>query len=682
MKKTVLIILLILGIIGLVLHDFFLTLFLYLFVIYWIFRFLIWLKRKIFWKVRNRLILLVLLMGGIPLILWSAIFAGVFYLSLNNVSNSALSGFFEYSVFTVKQMGNQYIKHIENGTEEDFKHNSNLNTEYVVYNPQNGFIKNETEMLPEEAKQITENAENFRNKMILTVKSDNVYLMDVLDYYNEKKDKNWLITFTEINDDFTDMLFDSTKIAMNKIRITYGRGDTSSVFEQPVSIRNELFQRSGLYFYENLRDTSNYIESNSETDKNAVKIKFTKSTNDSLEIHLDEVSVEKTYSTSEKLDSILPFFMLTNLRNTLFPKRHYFLHLEYEADFDAFFDNSPMGIQIVILIVIVSISILLLFIAELVLFIMSLIIIRRISKSLYHLTKGTKEVQKGNFDYSVAVLGEDELGQMAQSFNYMIANVAKLLETEKEKEILQRELEIAATVQQTLFISSFPHYDDCEIYAKCLPARKVGGDYYDVIKINENCIDFLICDVSGKGISASLMMANLHSAIHSILRRYKDISVKEMVTFLNVHFYENSEATKYATFFYGRILRDEKKLIYCNAGHNPPILLKNNVSARLTEGGTVIGMFPEAEYEESVEDMSGETTLFLFTDGISEAENQEEDQFGEERIEIAVENMKNLTPEEITKKMIETVKIWTEPYEAQDDQTLVVIKIKNGRTNE
>jgi sigma-B regulation protein RsbU (phosphoserine phosphatase) len=213
-----------------------------------------------------------------------------------------------------------------------------------------------------------------------------------------------------------------------------------------------------------------------------------------------------------------------------------------------------------------------------------------------------------------------------------------------QREVMNRELAIAREVQERLFPQEYPSIPGVELVGVCRPAREVGGDYYDFFTLPQGVLALAIGDVSGKGIPASLLMAGLQASLRGqTLAGAADID--RLIANVNSLVYAASSVNRYATFFYAQYQPDRRLLTYVNAGHNPPILLHANSDVeRLEAGGPPVGLLPRASYEgASVEVKTGDL-LLLFTDGISEAMNAADEEWGEERMLSALKNSSGATP--------------------------------------
>jgi len=308
---------------------------------------------------------------------------------------------------------------------------------------------------------------------------------------------------------------------------------------------------------------------------------------------------------------------------------------------------------------------------------------RSITSTVHRLYGATERVKKGDFSYRIHIPSNDQLSALGEAFDSMTASVERLLRESEEKLRLESELEIAHEVQQQLFPHSAPEVPGLALYGVCKAARSVSGDYYDFLHLGENRVCLVLGDVSGKGISAALLMAAIQSALRA--QFYNGLapaggsqpwrlSTAEVVSKLNVQLYESTPREKYVTFFFAVYDAATRALTYTNAGHLPPVLLRRGKVERLREGGTVVGLFSPLEYEQAEVRIQPGDLLVAFTDGITEPENIYGEEFGEERLLEVVRRASNASPQVLVEEIYRSVSDWTGSPELQDDMTLVVAK--------
>jgi sigma-B regulation protein RsbU (phosphoserine phosphatase) len=257
----------------------------------------------------------------------------------------------------------------------------------------------------------------------------------------------------------------------------------------------------------------------------------------------------------------------------------------------------------------------------------------------------------------------------------MTSNLDRLLEVEKERERLHGELEIAREVQNQLYPKAVPDGRFLRITAVCDPARMVSGDFYDYTRISEDRIGFSLGDVAGKGISAALLMATLQSSFRTQLRMCdRGTGPSELVSQLNKQAHAFTAPEKFATFFFGSFDENASVLTYTNAGHLPPILVRNGCIERLDVNGMVVGAFPFSNYEESSVKMQPGDLLCLFTDGITEPENAYGEMFGEERLLELLRKNSHLPDATLMRLVIDSARQWSGQSELQDDMTVLMVR--------
>jgi sigma-B regulation protein RsbU (phosphoserine phosphatase) len=258
-------------------------------------------------------------------------------------------------------------------------------------------------------------------------------------------------------------------------------------------------------------------------------------------------------------------------------------------------------------------------------------------------------------------------------------------------------LEIAHEVQAQLFPTAISSTSTLELHGICRPARIVSGDYYDFLSYGPEQVGIAVGDISGKGISAALLMATIHSAIRAyeqeqllsvgasaaygtntriaaVESRVAPASPSQMLWLLNRHLYQSTQPEKYATLFLGFYDDAKHRLTYSNAGHLPPIILGQNGSVRRLEtGGTVVGLFQDRTYDEETVELYPGDVFIAFSDGITEPEN-EFGEFGEDRLIETIAAYRNLPLKRISDHILATIQDWIGSTEQPDDITLVLAR--------
>lgn len=240
---------------------------------------------------------------------------------------------------------------------------------------------------------------------------------------------------------------------------------------------------------------------------------------------------------------------------------------------------------------------------------------------------------------------------------------------------MTREIEIAREVQESLYPQEHPAVDGLDYAGRCRPARGVGGDYFDFRVLERGGFGLAIGDVSGKGIPAALLMASLQASIRGQELAGSD-DLGALMTNVNRMIYEASPSNRYATLFYGRYERATHRLRYVNAGHNPPLLFRaDGRLERLEAGGPVAGLLPLAAYAEGTRGLQAGDRLVLYTDGISEAMNVDDEEWGEQRMVEAVRAAGDVEAAVLLERLFAGADAFAAGAEQHDDMTLVVVRV-------
>ena len=236
-----------------------------------------------------------------------------------------------------------------------------------------------------------------------------------------------------------------------------------------------------------------------------------------------------------------------------------------------------------------------------------------------------------------------------------------------------QEYEEAREIQQALMPKEIPQMRGLEISASWRPARIVGGDYFDVFKFGASRLGLCIADVSGKGMPAALLMSNLQAVVKALATENR--SPKELVEKVNRMMSLNTTEGKFITLFYGLLDVDRKTLQYANAGHNPPVLTREDgVQVRLVQGGLIVGAFQESVYDQGEIDLRPGDRLVMFTDGLSEAVDGDGEEFGEERLAEASRSNRQLSAEALHRCLLDRVTDFC-GGEFEDDATVVAVAV-------
>jgi phosphoserine phosphatase RsbU/P len=361
----------------------------------------------------------------------------------------------------------------------------------------------------------------------------------------------------------------------------------------------------------------------------------------------------------------------------------------------ATFGDFVRGVELFLFVVAVSFAVI-----ELLALFIGTQLTRTVTRAVAQLYLATKHINRGDFAHRIPVKSDDQLATLANSFNSMTASIEKLIEEQKAKQRLENELAIAQEVQAMLFPQQISQLPSLEVHGFCRPARTVSGDYYDFLPVNSDRLILAVGDISGKGISAALLMATIHSAVRAysiegipVLREAMavgqrpgsgmlsgiqgvEVSPSEMLSLLNHQLYQSTASEKYATLFLGTYRDRDRTLTYCNGGHLPPIILSGDGSLRrLDRGGTVVGLFEQVTYDEgSVQLHRGEIFL-AYSDGVTEPEN-DFGEFGEQRLIDLVQENHHLPLARISEIVTAAVDDWIGANEQPDDVTLVLARAR------
>lgn len=258
----------------------------------------------------------------------------------------------------------------------------------------------------------------------------------------------------------------------------------------------------------------------------------------------------------------------------------------------------------------------------------------------------------------------------AQSAN-VIENT-RLLEEEKTLFRIQQELSVASEIQRNLLPHQLPAVNGFDLYAINIPALEVGGDYYDLVRLSESRTAMALGDVSGKGLPAALLMANLQATLRSQLLFCN--SPKECVRSANRLLFRSTDPSKFASLFFGILDSSDNTFRYCNAGHNIPVLIQDDEIVLLKEGGVLLGCIEDAVYDEGKVELSKGATLVVYSDGVTEALNSLFIEYGEKRLTRLVSERLELTSEELAREIIRDVNAFSLGMPQNDDITLLVVK--------
>jgi sigma-B regulation protein RsbU (phosphoserine phosphatase) len=340
---------------------------------------------------------------------------------------------------------------------------------------------------------------------------------------------------------------------------------------------------------------------------------------------------------------------------------------------------------------------------------------RAVTGTVHKLYRATESVKRGDFSHRIRTRSRDQLGELALAFNDMSANIEALLAERVGHERLKREVEIAHEVQAQLFPRSTPALRSATIAGECRAALGVAGDYYDFVEVAPGLIALTLGDVSGKGLSASLVMSNLQATLRAQVSIIAErLGVAEQVTVpaqpsagdgvgaqafelpcgvtgkddgclvsrmaerINEQLCRSTDADRFATLFLALYDDRERALRYTNAGHNAPLLVRaDGTVERLWTGGTVLGAFDGVPFEEGQAELYEGDLLVVFSDGITEAQNATGEEYGEQRLADLAAARRSETVENIRQDIFDEIDRWTGQADRGDDQTLVILKARD-----
>jgi sigma-B regulation protein RsbU (phosphoserine phosphatase) len=353
------------------------------------------------------------------------------------------------------------------------------------------------------------------------------------------------------------------------------------------------------------------------------------------------------------------------------------------------------GLEYILLAIVIFFAVI-----ELVALIIGTRMTRTVTGAVAQLYDATRLVDRGEFSHRIPIKSVDQLAQLSLSFNSMTESIEKLIQEQKEKQRLEGELAIAQEVQAQLFPRQVSELESLEVHGFCRPARTVSGDYYDFLTASSHKLILAVGDISGKGISAALLMATIHSAVRAysveslpqmrepvavgalagasrIMAAWPEgieVSPGALLGLLNHQLYESTPPEKYATLFLGIYDGRSHMMTYSNGGHLPPILIAGDGALRRLEaGGTVVGLFDNITYDEGAVEMHPGEIFLAYSDGVTEPEN-EFGEFGEERLINLVSANRHAPLVQISEAVTAAVDDWIGDNEQPDDITLVLAR--------
>src|SRR5947208_7535885 len=307
-----------------------------------------------------------------------------------------------------------------------------------------------------------------------------------------------------------------------------------------------------------------------------------------------------------------------------------------------------------------------------------IVLTRRITNAVADLYQATQFVKAGDFSHRISMKQQDQLGELAESFNTMTASIGELVEVENKRQRLENEISIAREVQNQLFPSTLPSVPGVEIEAICKAARSVSGDYYDFIQLSPTHVAIAIVDISGKGISAALLMASLQAALRSqaLTEGSEYLSTADLVARLNRHLVRNTGDDRFATFFIAVYDSATRTLRYTNAGHLPSFLICKGSAHLLDKGGMVLGVLEDYVYEQGELRVAPDSLLIEYSDGLVEPENVYGEDVGIARLKEAAIRVQSAKPLMVAESLMSAAEEWAGTPEQADDMTVIVTRLR------
>jgi sigma-B regulation protein RsbU (phosphoserine phosphatase) len=345
---------------------------------------------------------------------------------------------------------------------------------------------------------------------------------------------------------------------------------------------------------------------------------------------------------------------------------------------------GSMRLSDALLLVLVLIGVMFLII-EAAALVMGLALARSITSSVHELFMGTERVRQGDFTHRINIESKDQLGELAESFNQMTGSIENLLLTAAEKKRMEEELRIARQIQMSLLPRGPLDFPGISMTALCVPAREVGGDYYDFFHVGDRQLGVLIADVSGKGTSAALYMAELKGLMLSLSQIYT--SPRQLLMEVNRIISENLDTRSFITMTYGVLDLSKGVMTFARAGHTPLVYFRSEAgrggAQALAPSGIVVGLripgatekFAELLEEDRIDLHKGDVLVF-YTDGITEAMDAGNDLFGDARLGRLIGEHGHLETADLRERILREIEAFVGGADQHDDMTMILIKIE------
>lgn len=682
------------------------TLIIFITIAYYGYKVLRWIKRKVFWRVRRRLLITYLFVGLTPIVLLSGLgFLFCYGLALNAMSASVMSqadATQKQALETARALADELVSTTdENNLKKVLDDRTKLlqislpGARIAVWRGNNGKAYNEDSKLTSE----------IFNEKTKGLGSDNTPLGTKLPQWLKGKNEFSGFCFTSPQNENEEFRPASFRAVVNRKR---NGNEVTLLLIVPVSrtMVEQYRANTNLDVRPFFRNEDHIIIDN---DENGVRIETNEKDNNGEQTGERK---QKPYSGKDQLGEtkqgtyawiILP---ATNWADGQTDKYISFIFSSsLTAVSNHFLQRGYLGQSFNLRLVLNVFGVIFL-ILEGTALIAAVLMTRAVTRMVHRLYRGTQFVKQGDFSHRIKSNSHDQLGELANAFNDMSSHIETLLQERVAHERLEKEVEIAAQVQSRLFPERVPDLLSVEIAAECRAARGVAGDYYDYIEILPGLVALALGDVSGKGMSASLVMANLQASLRSqaaitaerlsiaaraaaassagntdrtLMRVMADANIDGAISRqcfnINKQLCQSTEDNRFATLFLALYEDRTRKLRYTNAGHNAPILIRNDGTyERLSTGGMMVGAFDFAKYDEGTLTINPDDILVVFSDGISEAESETGTEYTEERVVKFVIENRNLSAHNLRDAIFNEIDKWAGTKERGDDQTILILK--------
>ncbi len=659
-----------------------------------------WVRQHLMWRLRNRLIVTYMFIGVIPIVLLVAmvllagyLFAGQFatYIALSDLQTE--------------------LQHLESA-------NSALAAQFLA-------LSRSERLTPQLAGEIASASdESFRERTVTVIEGENTYAIQpggkILQAHLKLPDA--------IKGDFSSFTMDENRLHLRAVKHA-GSGSKQLVVISNVPVDTELLGRSAarlgaIQLYPPDEQGGVEVPTGSAAGSKTKARETAKAPEESVNIDLggshskvtlsgknlmgapQNVSVGKVSPAINSFDREFNFWtfftakdwdtgkqqtgaMVVNTRPSML----------YNVLFGTLGDKAGIFLQILLGIGIFF------GVIELIALFIGVRLTRSVTKSVAELYDATQHVNRGDLTHRIQISSRDQMAALEQSFNSMTTSLARLIAEQKEKQRLENELTIAHEVQVLLFPREHSDLPALEVHGVCRPARTVSGDYYDFIRLPGERLVLAVGDISGKGISAALLMATVHAFVRAYSlepelalaplmlagaegngdndlyyrgngTRDEELAPGRLMATLNYQLYRATPPEKYATMFLGCYDTASQSLVYSNAGHLPPILVsREGEVSRLETSGTVVGLFDGMAYDESRVPMRPGDIFVAFSDGVTEPEN-EFGEFGEDRLIELIQLHRDQPLARMCDLITTAVADWIGGGEQPDDITVVLARAR------